>query len=236
MAEQLATSTPISSRLDPDRHPWVSIFGKKGSGKSVLARRLWDSWSGDALCIDVTRDALAPEDVQQTFRGEVPDGWPMPARDDEPVRIRYVPDMRSATYTDDVDRAVGLAARNRGCLLWIDEIGIVAPVNKTRGHLRHFLHQGRHDRTTALMCGPRPVTIDPMVIAQSDFVYVFELPNPADRRRVADVCGIAPALLDDAVHALEKGGHEYLRWDGVELVQFPPLPLARTRKPPPPAG
>lgn len=209
----------------------MCFFGKKGSGKSVLARRFWDTYPGDELCIDVTKDALTPADVQETFR-EPPERWPSPPKEGEAVRIRYTPDMHSSTWRDDLDRAVGLSSlrkRQGGCLVWIDEIGTVSQTNRTGPYLRHLLNQGRHDKTSALFCGPRPITLDPLVLAQSDVVYVFALPNPADRRRIADACGIEPATLDDAVNGLGK--HEYLRWDGVELVAFPPLPLKRARPP-----
>ncbi len=219
----------VSSRIDPDRPTYSSVFGKKGSGKSVLARRLWDTWPGDELCIDVAADALGPGDVDHTYRTDVPTLWPVPVREDEPVRIRYVPDVRSPSHLDDLDRAVGLALRRRGSLVWIDEIGVLSRANRTGPNLRRLLHQGRHERMTAVFCGPRPVDIDPLVISQSDYVFVFELPNPADRRRVADVCGIDPKTMDAAVHAL--GEHEFLRYDGRELVHFPPLPMARARPP-----
>ena len=221
--------TPISSRLDADRPTFISIFGKKGTGKSVLARRLWDTWPGDELCIDVTADALGPRDVQATYNADVPDFWPMPTREDEPVRIRYVPDPKSPTYYDDMDRAVGLALKRPGSLVWIDEIGIVSRVNRSGPNLSHLLHQGRHKRMSALMCGPRPINVDPLVLAQSDYVYIFKLPNPNDRQRIAAECGIDPKTMDAAVHAL--GPHEYLRYDGDELVHFPPIPLERARPP-----
>lgn len=223
------TDSPISSRLDADRPTFISVFGKKGSGKSVLARRLWDTWPGDELCIDVAADALGPRDVQETYRADVPDFWPMAAREDEPVRIRYVPDPAAGAYYDDLDRAVGLALKRKGSLVWIDEIGIVSRVNRSGPNLTRLLHQGRHQRMSAVMCGPRPINVDPLVLAQSDYVYVFKLPNPNDRQRIAAECGIDPKTFDAAVHAL--GPHEYLRYDGDELVHFPPLPLQRARPP-----
>jgi hypothetical protein len=226
--DELATVTPISSRLGSDKPTFVSIWGKKGSGKSVMARRLWDTWPGDEFCIDVCADALGPGDVDQSYTF-VPDVWPERVREDEPVRIRYVPDSRSATYYDDLDRAVGFASRRKGSLLWIDEIGVVSRVNRTGPNMNHLLMQGRHDRMSVLFCGPRPINVDPLVLHQSDYVYVFLLPNPNDRRRVADSCGIDPKTLDAAVHVL--GDHEYLRWDGRELVHFPPLPMKRARPP-----
>jgi hypothetical protein len=219
---------PIRSTLSSDEPAFVSIFGRKGEGKSVLARRLWDTWPKDEFVIDVTKDALTPRDVDHTY-DFVPDVWPERLREDEPVRIRYVPDMRSATYLDDLDRAVGFACRNRGSMLWIDEIGVVSRVNRTGPNMNHLLNQGRHDRMTTVFCGPRPINVDPLVLHQSDVVYVFKLPNPNDRRRIADSCGIDPRTLDEAVHAL--GDHEFLRWDGTELVHYDPLPMQRARPP-----
>lgn len=227
---ELADTKPIDSRLDADRPTFVSIFGKKGEGKSVLARRLWDSWPRDELCIDIPGDAIGPGDVDHTYRGMIPDFWPEPVREDQPARIRYVPDPKSPTYLDDLDRAVGLALKRKGSLVWIDEVGIVIPnANSTKPNMRHLLQQGRHDRMSTLFCGPRPVNINPLVLAQSDVVYIFKLPNPNDRRRIADECGIDPKLMDDAVHSL--GSHEYLKWDGTEITSWPPLPMERLRKP-----
>jgi hypothetical protein len=235
MPDPLNVPTPISSRLDPDKPTFISVFGKKGSGKSVMARRFWDSWPRDACCIDVTKDALKPEDVQENFYGEVPERWPLAQEnangDPLPRTIRYVPYPRAtqALYHDNLDRSLHLAAQNPGSLLWIDEISIVSRVNRTGPYLNHLLIHGRHDHTSVVFCGPRSMGIDPLILAQSDFVYIFELPGVADRRRIAETCGIEVDLLDEAVHALPKGGHDYLRWDGVELVAFPPLPLTRTR-------
>lgn len=225
---ELVDRRPIESRFDPGRSTFISVFGKKGEGKSVLARRFWDTWPRDGLCIDVTGDALKPEDVRASFRGDVPDLWPQPRRDGEPVKIRYVPDPGSATHLDDLDRAVGLALKRKGSLVWIDEVGIVSSGKQRTGpNMRRLLQQGRHQRLSAVFCGPRPIDIDPMVVSQSDVIYVFKLPNPADRRRIADMAGIEPKELDDAVFGLSQ--HHYLRWDGDELVQFPPLPLRRPR-------
>jgi len=71
--------------------------------------------------------------------------------------------------------------------------------------------------------------MDSLVLTQSDLVYVFKLPNPKDRRYVADVIGWEPEDFDLAVR--ELGDHEYLRYDDSEseesdmkLISLPPLP------------
>jgi ABC-type polysaccharide/polyol phosphate transport system ATPase subunit len=45
--------------FDPDRGEFIFISGRKGSGKSVLARRLFDAYPYDKLVIDPTGDVRA---------------------------------------------------------------------------------------------------------------------------------------------------------------------------------
>jgi hypothetical protein len=74
------------------------------------------------------------------------------------------------------------------------------------------------------MCGPRARDIDPLVLHQADWVYLFDLPHPYDRDAVAGTVGWKPAELAAALDELPPYG--YLRWDVAahELVEFPPLP------------
>jgi hypothetical protein len=158
------------------------------------------------------------------------------------MTLRYVPDVGSATFLEDVDAVVGLALAHgrerhhdggRGCALLIHEIGRVAPANRTRPHMLRALSQNRHYRTTVIMCGPRPQSIDPLCVQQCDLIYVFELLNPSDRTRLAESIGWDPRDFDAAIENL--GPHEYLRFDANEqrpedgeddlrLIHFPALP------------
>jgi hypothetical protein len=90
--------------------------------------------------------------------------------------------------------------------------------------MRRSLRQGRHREQTLILATPRPVTVDPLVIANANWVYVFKLPNPNDRKRVAETIGWEPKDFDAAVFDLSD--FEYLRYDGKkdELVHLPPLP------------
>lgn len=225
---------PNGALIDPDKGAHVLIVGRRGSGKSYLARRLFDTYPYDSLVLDITgdlwRDFVAdgtkddPDLVLTRLTAPMPARLPEP--DDEGRRQIFVlgPDMGDAGALDDVDRCIGLALRRGRMLVWMDEIGVICPIGRTGPNMRRYLHHGRHHEMTGLACGPRPIDIDPLVLSQADHVFCFPLANPADRRRVADSIGWEPKEFDAAVHDLRP--HEFLLWTGDtnELLHMPPLP------------
>lgn len=205
----------------------VAIWGRKGQGKSELAWMLWDSWGSDRLVLDVTKDVEKhhPDKDTITLEPPCPARWPLDLLEpDKRSSLRYVGDPTSADWEPDLDRAVGLAYAHEHCLVWIEEAGLVAPAGRTRPHCRAALHMGRHNDLSSIWTMPRPMDIDPLVLANADVCYMFKTPNPDDRRRAAAAMGIAPKELDDANAAL--GDHEYLRYvaNTAELLLFPKLP------------
>lgn len=220
--------------FDPDKGAFFFISGRKGSGKSVLARRIFDSYPYDKLVIDPTGD------VRQNLRDEgiefVDLSEPLPPRfpkdpDGRPVTAVFVPDMGSPTAEDEMDRALGLCLRNGPCCCWVDEIGILSRPGRTPPNLRRALHHGRHDKLTLIEAGPRSKDLDPLCISQADEVMTFDTPNPLDRKRIAENIGWPPEEFDRAVFALGK--HEYL-WHHQEdhtLTHMPKLPPRRRALP-----
>lgn len=224
----------VHQQLDPGRSTFIFVCGKKGYGKSQLGKAYFDSYPFDRLVIDPTHDFDAGDDAE-VLTDPLPSRWPPPINDKRQTFI-YRPDPGSPTYSDDLDRAVGLAFYHKRCLLFVDEIHELTQAGKTRPHFRRVLHQGRHAKLSLIMCGPRPKDIDPLCISQADFVYIFRLPHPLDRERVAQVCGLDPRTFDEAAARLPK--YEYLRWDAepesddLELLHFPPIPLGKPKDPP----
>lgn len=220
--------------IDPDKGAHVLAVGRKGSGKSFLARQLFDSYPYDSLVLDITgdlwRDFVADGTKDDPdihlIRLDSPLPGRLPEAREDGARQVFVlaPDMGSPEAMDDVDRAIGLALRRGRMLIWMDEVGVISPIGKTGPNMRRYLHHGRHHQMTGIAAGPRPVDIDTLQVSQADHAFVFALANPSDRRRVADSIGWAPREFDEAVHDLDK--HEFLHWsaDSGELVHMPALP------------
>lgn len=226
--------------LDPARGIIATCFGKKRSGKSVMGRLLFAGYPHDRVVISASHDDgpfVDPEHDVFELKGDVetlPELWPEDLRrEGRRMTLRYEPDTGSPTALEDVDAVLGMVRRHGHCAVLIHEVALVAPSGRVPAHMRRLLNTNRHDAVTMILCGPRPVTVDPLVIAQSDLVYVFELPVPADRQRVAETVGWKPAEFDEAVE--ELGPHEYLRFDAnmpkpaegredMRLVLCPALP------------
>ena len=218
---------PGEIELDPDRSNFVLVVGAKGSGKSKLAERYFLTYPHDRLVIDPTGDVRLPEAAKvATVHDPLPASWPADM-DGQQVSLRYVPDPGSATHDVEVDDAVGLAFHHphRRCLLWVDEIDVVSPhAQRTGPNMARSLKQGRHRGLSMLVCGIRPQAINPLFLSQADYVAVFRLPNPDDRKRIAAAVGVSPAEMDELVGMLDE--HEFVWCDvrNQDVLVCPPIP------------
>ncbi len=222
----LAFDDPLKPRI-------ISAFGKKGSGKSVFNREIYTSYPGDKLCVDVNGNAEPGEDAERIT--DLPKKWPAGTPElgerRRPRNLHYRADPGSATYREDLDRAIAVALfpQDHPTLVWAGEVGELMPNGKPGPHMRTLLMQNRHYRVSALFDGPRPVYVDPLVLAQSNLVAVYRLPNPHDRKRIADEIGFPPAEFERACHETwRRGPHWFVLWDADrdQLWRCPPLPLA----------
>ena len=217
----------------PDPPLQIFITGRKGQGKSELAYLLWESWPGDRALVDITGDVtkLHPDPDTERLSEPLPARWPRHLTSDRPrSSLAFVPDMGSASAIDEIDRMVGLAYAHGDTLLWVDEFGVAAPANRCKPHMRRALHQGRHRRLSSLLTCPRPTDVETLGIANADVIYAFDLPNRADRERIADYAGYDRSDVHQAFSELSD--HGYLRFvaKAKELVIFPPIPLGRHKR------
>ena len=212
--------------ISPDECRNLCAVGRKGSGKSTILRELRAWWPYDCLVVDVNGDDETSPAVFTIPAGQVPDSWAelrtiCGVPDDQVyVHARWVPDPRDAAWVDDVDRVLGLALHpDRHVLVQVHEIGTVAKPNQVRPHMEAILHQGRHKNVSLHTAGPRPVDVATLVLAQADYLAVFDLPAPQDKARIADAFGWDPrehdgVRFDELVRNL--GVHDFLWMDARE--------------------
>jgi hypothetical protein len=224
----------LDAALNDGRPKILSAWGRKGSGKSVFNRRLYHSWVGDKLAIDVNGHAEPGPDAERIGREALGKKWPAPAvalgESRRPRNLWFRADPGSATYVDDLDRAVGMALfpQDQPTMLWAGECGELMPNGRTGPHMRRLLQQNRHHKVTAIFDGPRPMYVNPLVLAQSDFVAIYHLPNPNDRKRVAESIGYPAGRFDaECETTWRKGPYWFLLWhaEAHKLYRMAPLPV-----------
>ena len=241
MADEPVPFPPV----DPTKNQLILCVGRKGSGKSQWAREAFRHWPGvDRLVIDPTGDA----DPGSPRRASQPSNWAddlgtvkltslptaMPPRrvvDGRPVPgvYRWVVDPLSPTVKEDRDRAValGLFPKDRRTLLWIDEATKVLPAGATGPYGNLLLEQSRHFHCSALICCPRPLTIDPLCLAQADRVIMFDVPGSADRKRLSETLAWPHGQLVTLLDEVRKLPFHYLMYMASEHRMYlcPPIPM-----------
>ena len=228
-AAQLHPFPPI----DPSKNQIIMCIGRKGAGKSVNARETFLHWPDtDRLVIDPTGDA-DPGDDALTLH-QVPDSLPS-RKDGKPVTVRIIVNPGSPTYAEDMDKGIGLALfpKDRRVLLWVDEAGEAFPSGRTGPNGNTLLKQSRHWNASVILACPRPITVDPLCLSQADRVILYDLPNPADRKRVAGAIGWPPDRLNAALDGLRnEPPHSFLMYVAHEhaLYLCPPLPMTSADK------
>lgn len=233
-AEGFPTERHAFPPLDPNRNQIIGVFGRKGSGKSVFAREVFRSWPAvDKLVIDPTGDADPGADIGSRTVSDLPREMPK-GTDEQPVVLRWIASPQSPTYADDLDRAVSLSLfpKDRPSLLWVDEAAEVFPANRLGPNARTLLHQSRHWHASAIIAGPRPYNLDPLVLSQADRVVMYDVPHPRDRERLAANIGWEPRRLAAELDATRAyGPYWFLMYVSEQhtLYRCPPLPIARQR-------
>jgi hypothetical protein len=132
-----------------------------------------------------------------------------PARPPAAPTLRFVPsDPFDLAAYDELYRWV-LGAGPR--YVWLDEAAVAFPVRGTPTAPRRMLVQGRKRMLGHVACHTRPRELDPNIVAQADHLAAFALPVPDDRRRIAELAGLNPAMVDELMAQLPEFG--FLWWD-----------------------
>lgn len=226
------------SDVRPDRiaageSNFMCFFGRKGSGKSHLAKLLWSQWTGPKMLIDVVGDVDAGPGAK-TFREPI-ESWPVDGDDKLIPVIVYRPDFGAhddqRASLDDIDRMIGVAYEIGDVLIWIDEGHVCTPgwYSKQMRNWRRVLIHGRHRNVSLLFCGPRPLDIDPTIVMQADHLILFHLPEKKARERLAENTGWPS---DDLHYRHSQLGEYEFLWLNVKqnrMRHYPAIKAQRQR-------
>lgn len=225
-------------RPDPDEGFLILCVGKKHSGKSTAARETYRRLGHiNRLCIDPTGDADPGPDAE-LLTEPLPHGWPWSVSD-EPRNLVFRPDLRAPDYADRMDQALdlGLYPRDKACVVWVDEAGLLCPsAQSAKPNLRLLLNSLRHyGPCNLILCCPRPKKIDTLMISQADLIFIYRLPSRLDRQKLAEDMGF-PLDRFEAAHAemVRRGRFWYLLYDSHndQLWLCPPLPVTPSQRGP----
>lgn len=188
------------------------MTGKTRSGKSLLARTVFLSAAAPRLIIDPADSDLTDVPGAVTFR----DAKRPPA---DAATARFVP--RDPADRNEYDLVYRWAFERYPRFVWLDEAGQAAPAQGGSRWLNTYLVQGAKRSLGHIACHGRPREINRNLIGSASHVLIFELPNPDDRRHLADLVGLPVAELEADLFALPP--HGFLWWDSETLWSCPPL-------------
>lgn len=184
------------------------------SGKSTLARALFLSAAAPRLVIDPADSTLTAIDGAVTFSD--------PARPPkDAATARFVP--RDPADRDAYDAVYRWAFANFPRYVWLDEPEWAAPASGWARWANTFVVQGAKRGLGHLACATRPRHVMRSLLSNAAHVMIFTLPNPDDRRHLADLVGLPRELLEAELSTLDD--HGFLWWDVVarRLTVCPPL-------------
>lgn len=190
----------------------IFIAGVTGSGKSTVARALFESAGGRRLVIDPADSQLTELDGAVTVADVPPDDAQL---------VRFVPrhPLEPASY----EAIYGWAFDHYPAFVWCDEAGLALPANGTCRAAARLIVQGRKRQIGHLACHTRPRMVLRDLIAQAQHVLVFDLPNPDDRRHIAEIIGMVPAELDGLLAGLPPFGFVWWQQRTRQVTVCPPI-------------
>lgn len=205
-------------------HDRVFIQGKTGSGKTVLAKHLFEQMKG------CRRTAIDPKGRLQlgVQAATSPSSLDLAA----PVS-HFIPSSLDDDEYDDVFRRLWVAGGPR--VIWIDESYGPTRAGYAPHFLRRIVQQGREVEIGLIACSQRPVNVEVTLVSEADHVFMF-VPHPPrkDLQTLADNIGIEAAHLQGSLQQLleHEGPHSHLWYvrDEDRLQACAPLPAAWAAK------
>ena len=187
------------------------LTGRTGTGKSYLARRIFEGSPTPRLLIDPKNGETTAYAVTFSDPSRIPD---------EPV-TRFVP--RDPTDLDAYDRLYGRIFDGGPRTVWLDEARYAAPATGIPQNVGRVVTQGRSRGIGHIACTQRPVWFAPELLSESEHVLSFATHNPKDIATLAGVMSLAPAALAGLISELAKHGFSWFDVRENTITLCPPV-------------
>lgn len=178
------------------------ICGKTGSGKSFLARRIFEAVLPPRLVIDPKNDPAATGGGFADGRQAVT--FSDPGRIPTAEVLRFVP--RDPMDLDAYDRLYTGLFEIPHMFVWCDEISVVAPSTSITPGVRRYVMQGRVRGLGHMALNQQPTWVDRMILANSEHVMVFRVHQPDHVRALAEPMGLGRLDLDGHLRHVHEHG------------------------------
>ena len=177
----------------------VLICGSTGSGKSYLAEQYLKGYKY-VIKLDTKdetnerrRKGLSPWEGLREGRDFVVISDFEQLDDCEADKIIFNPSYYDQTE-DLFNRFFDWVFLRENTIVWIDEVmGLATAYRMPRALLRIYT-QGRSKNVGLWACSQRPAGIPQIILANSDYYFIFNMNNINDRKRIYDMTGIKSML------------------------------------------
>ena len=183
----------------------ILIFGKRGSGKSYLAKKLIENEQRIIIFDTLSEytDGVVFEDHQKFV-----EFWRKIYI--HPYRLIYRP-LKPDEEIEDIAESVYLIGNV--CFV-VEEIDCTA--YQISESFAHVVQRGRHKNITLIGITQRPYGINRLLTSQSKEIFVFNTNEPRDREYLKNLLG---QEVEQKLDALRQ--YEYLKWtDGKEGLEI----------------
>ena len=185
------------------------VFGKRGSGKSFLSRKLIEN-EPRLFVYDVMSEykdgvVFGPENYNEFLEF---------LRKVYPGRFRLI--YRPIKPKEEIEQIGELVYSLGNCCFTIEEIDCYSTPYQISDNFAAIIQRGRHNNIKLIGITQRPFGIHRLLTSQAKEIYVFNTNEPRDREYLRILLG---QEIDSKLDALKQ--YEYVHWqDGKEGLEI----------------
>lgn len=195
---------------------WI-ICGRKGQGKSRLARYVWSriqlGANGTKLCVDPMRDAHPPHAV--TFEDLEAIPW-------ERKVLRWCPPIRGKREA--LERLCQAIYERGGVATWWDELDQLGNTATAGEYFREAALHGRHREIGEIGCTPRLTGNYTTYVAVADHLCLFQTTDPYDLDSFARRTGRPLKVIRQEMAGLPQHGYLWYHARNDQLYKMGAVP------------